>query len=318
MGDATQVLTSENSAEFYAQKLGLDTAKPDAPAAEDPAAKADAKADTPQGEPEQVDVEKPDGEGEQTEEHKDGRLKKRFSELTAKRREADARAAAAEAKAAALEAELQQQRTPKGSPPAGGVPPAGRAPPAGLAGEPQPHQFQDVFEYQKAVAVWAAEQVQSERDQERAQKEAQTAEQTRIEAAIRRQDEYRTTVADYDEVVDAAADAGVMISNVVREAMLDSEFYPQILYHLASHVDEARAIAKMSPVQAVRAIGKLEAKFDAAPAAPVKAVEVSRAPAPISPLKGGNAKPAVPINGDGEFVGDYQTWKAMRKSGKIK
>ena len=301
MGDATQVLTSENAEAFYAKKLGITSTEQDAPAvaeASEPEQEETKVEETPQ-----VEAEQQEEEAKPEDEQKDGRLKKRFSELTAKRKEAEARAAA-------LEAELQQYKAPKQE-----------APKAEPTGEPQPHQFQDVFEYQKAVAVWAAEQVQSEREQERAQKEAATAEQARISEAIKRQDEYRKTVEDYDDVVDAAADAGVMISNVVREAMLDSEFYPQILYHLASNVEEAKAIAKMSPVQAVRAIGKLEAKFEGTPvakAAPVKAVEVSKAPPPISPLKGGSAKPEAPINSNGEYVGDFQTWKAMRKAGKIK
>ncbi len=47
-------------------------------------------------------------------------------------------------------------------------------------------------------------------------------------------------------------------------------------------------------------------------------VEVSKAPAPITPLNGRNAGTGVPIDDKGEFTGTPAEWRALRKAGKIK
>jgi hypothetical protein len=62
-------------------------------------------------------------------------------------------------------------------------------------------------------------------------------------------------------------------------------------YELAKNRDEFDRIAKLPPIRAIAALGKLEDKLFSkaapeakAPAAP--ATQVSRAPAPITPLEG--------------------------------
>ena len=66
-------------------------------------------------------------------------------------------------------------------------------------------------------------------------------------------------------------------------ALMEADNGHDIAYYLGQHMDEAKAIAQMSPLGQVRAIGRLEAKLAATPP---KAVTPSKAPAPITPLKG--------------------------------
>ena len=121
---------------------------------------------------------------------------------------------------------------------------------------------------------------------------------------------------DFDDLV-AASD--VVVNNAVRDAILESDVGPKILYHLAENNDLAKKIASLSPNAALREIGKLEARFEVNPETKQTTPVVrSKAPAPIQPIRGGQGKADVPISANGEFHGSYQAWKAARKSGKIR
>jgi hypothetical protein len=50
----------------------------------------------------------------------------------------------------------------------------------------------------------------------------------------------------------------------------------------------------------------------------VPKVEISKAPAPISPLKGGSPVVDVPVDSNGEFKGSFAKYKELRTAGKIK
>lgn len=97
---------------------------------------------------------------------------------------------------------------------------------------------------------------------------------------------------DYDDVANAnalAAKGGLTL--LMNTFMQTSNVGPDVLYYLGAHPDEAQAIAKMNPIQAARAMTKLESQFDTdRTAAPV----VSRAPEPINPLT--NHPPVTPPN----------------------
>ena len=93
--EASQVLTSENSAEFYANKLGL--------------------ADQPETEATEVEPDQSDNQSESTqdeakpteEKKQNPKLERRFSELTKQREQAKAEAEAERNRSAQLEARLR-------------------------------------------------------------------------------------------------------------------------------------------------------------------------------------------------------------------
>ena len=139
--EAGSVLTSENSADFYANRLGLaDRETPEAVETE-PVVEAE------QSKPEAEDDAKP------TEEKKQNpKLEKRFSDITKQREEARKEAQQEREQRQVLElrlAALEQQNRP---------------PARNIDEEPQPSQFQDAFEYAKALAEFSTEKALAERE----------------------------------------------------------------------------------------------------------------------------------------------------------
>lgn len=112
-------------------------------------------------------------------------------------------------------------------------------------------------EYDKAQTVkeLTARQKQEREEQERAAVTA--AHEKRIASAKERYD-------DWDDAMDAFEAAGIQILNIVGNTLMESEQGPDILYYLASNLEEAERIGELSrtrPDRALREIGKLEAKF---------------------------------------------------------
>ena len=291
--EAGSVLTSENAADFYAQRLGL--ADQEAPEA----AQTEPVAEAEQSEPEEQEEAKP------TEEKKQNpKLERRFSEITKQREEARKEAQQEREQRQALEqrlAALEKQATPP--------------PMRDINEEPQPSQFNDAFEYAKALAEFSTEKALAERDRRDAEEKIAVERQKVIETWATKVQSAKTSMPDFDEVV---ASSDVVVNNDIRDAILESDVGPQVLYHLAENEDLAKRIAGMSPKAALREIGKLEERFAAKPIARQETVVKSRAPAPISPIRGGTTAVDVPIGSDGEFHGTYAQWKAQRRTGKIR
>ena len=289
--EAGQVLTSENSAEFYANRLGL----ADQPEVE--AAPAEPAEEAERSEPE---IE----EKEQEEKPKaNPKLERRFSEITKQREEARKEAQQERQAREALEARLAVLERQ----------PAPQAPK--VDEEPQPSQFNDAFEYAKALAEYTADQRIGEmRRQDAEAKEAQERQKV-IETWASKVQAAKASMPDFDDIV---ASSDVVVNDDIRDAILESDVGPQILYHLAENDDVAKRIAGLTPKQALREIGKLEARFEAKETKPEPTpITRSKAPAPINPLRGSN--PAdVPLSANGEWHGTFQAWKEARKAGKIR
>ena len=295
--EAGQVLTSENAAEFYANRLGLAESPADTEAVEEDSAEPEVQEE--QSEPKEAEKEA-NQEGERKQNPK---LEKRFSEITKQREEA--RQEAQRERQARLDLEqrlaaLEQNRQPQQA--------------VEIDQEPQPSQFSDAFEYAKALAEYSTEKALAERDRQVAQAKEQEAQQKIIQSWAQKVQAAKAEMPDFDDMV---ASSDVVVNNAVRDAILESDVGPKILYHLAENNDLARKIAGLSPNAALREIGKLEARFEAKPEQTAPVVR-SKAPAPIQPIRGGQGKADIPISPNGEFHGSYQAWKAARKSGKIR
>ena len=295
--EAGSVVTSENSADFYANRLGLaDREVAEAVVEETP---NEPVAETDQSRPEAEDDAKP------TEEKKQNpKLERRFSEITKQREEARKEAQQEREQRQALEqrlAALEKQATPQ--------------PVRNIDEEPQPSQFQDAFEYAKALAEFSTEKALAERDKRDAEEKVAVERQKVIETWATKVQSAKASMPDFDEVV---ASSDVVVNDDIRDAILESDVGPQVLYHLAENDELAKKIAGMSPKAALREIGKLEERFAAKPAAKQETVAKSKAPAPINPIRGGTSAADVPINSDGDFHGTYAQWKNQRKNGKIK
>lgn len=274
---------------------------------EDKKAAAKAKADA---DAEEIDHPEPS---------KKERLNSRFSELTKARKEAEAKAerevtAAREARERADA--IQQERDAlkaKYEPPKSDE----------LGPEPQPSQFTDAGEYGKALKDWTAQATRREDAKKAADAQAKQEADARTKAWTEREAKARNDIPDYEKKL---ADSPVMVSDNMRDAIIESEVGPQILVHLAENPDLAREFGKMTVGKMLKEFGKLEAGFlkaekpePALKLVPKKEVEMSDAPKPIKPLGGGGA-PVVRLSGSDEVPKGwtYDDWKAAYNAGQIK
>lgn len=198
-------------------------------------------------------------EGQQTDRDEKGRFKgvqPRIDELTRARREAEREAAYWKAVAAGTQS------------------PAQAAPQ-----RPVPADFEKYDDYIDALTDWKAEAAVAKRmEADSTRKVAETRAQTFAE----RQTQARTAMPDYDEVVGGSE---TPIAQHVGEAILESDLGPQLAYHFAKNPDALMRLNGMSPVQAAREIGKLEATLSAKPAAPAAPTKkVSNAPVPAGTM----------------------------------
>lgn len=311
------VVTQENFKDYVDEKLPKPAEEEENPDPEAVAAAEHAKAEAEKNAPKEGDT---DGskvyfKGKWVNKHD-------FSyrlhvQTEAKTKEAEAKVTAAEAKikeqteareaAEKREAELKARYEP---------------PKGDLGPEPDPAQFTDVKEYSKAIKEWQAEKTEREFS-ERQTKEFQATEKARVEKSWNdRQAAAKTAIPDYAEKI---AGSDVKISDQLRDAIIESEVGPEILYHLATNKDVADALGKLTVGRMLREIGKLEAQLggQAKPAAKsepaVEPVEVSQAPAPITPLRGVNAPVGV-LHGHDEVPKNmtYDQWKKKWNKGEIK
>jgi hypothetical protein len=314
---AANVVTSDNLAEFTARKMGLVDSKPAEPAAAEPDAQADAEPDTEGGQS------GPDGEGneattegEQKERKPNPKIERRFSEIT-KQREAAREEARKEREAReALEArlkELEAKANPK----------AAQAEPDAIGPEPKPEEFNDMFEYAKALAEYTADKKLMERDKAESERKAQEARAQFEQNWAQKVDKARQELPDFDDMIQSS---DVAVSDPVRDAIMESDVGPKILYYLAENPEFAQELGKKSVISALREIGKLEARFEKAPdRAPAASepeskstVAKSKAPAPITPIRGAVSTVENNVDSDGNFHGTYQQWKAARQARKIR
>jgi hypothetical protein len=292
-------VTSENLAEFNAQRLGMGI-------------EAEAK---PEAKPEEVDVR----------EHRRGRpgVGTQFSELREARRvaeeakaAAEAKASAAEERAKAAEAKAEEQGKEKARADAAEARAQAleeRLNPAPVVPDepPDPQKYTDPAKFREDTRAWAKAQAQKEVRQERV-----------LEKYRDRLADAKKELADYDDVMAAAAN--VAVSDDVRDAILSSALGPQITYHLAKHPDVAARLNAMDAKQQMREFGRIERGLEAAPApspAPTSAAVFitprAKPPEPVSPIRaisGSDNK----VTADGEFTGTPAEYRALRRAGKIK
>jgi len=306
---ASNIVTSENLAEFTAQKLGLVDSEP---------AATEAAHDNVNAEPDAENQSEQDRDGndattadDQKERKPNPKLERRFSEIT-KQREA----AREEAR---LEREQRERLETRVKELEGRVNPQAQAPQDDIGEEPTPDQFSDMYEYAKALAEYTADKKMAERDQQDLNRKAAAEQEVKFKAWADRVNAAKSNLPDFDDMVQSSE---VRVSDPVRDAIIESEHGPQILYYLAENTEFAQKLAGMSLVSAVREIGKIEARYERDAKATVPDVKPvvgkSKAPAPISPLRGALNTVDAGLDADGNFHGSYQQWKAARAARRIR
>jgi hypothetical protein len=296
---ASSVVTSDNLAQFQAEKLGL--ASDEAPVA------AETVEETPVSEPAVEDQAQSEPEAEEEAEVTDKpkqnpKLEKRFSELTKRAKQAEAEKEALRSKLQELESRVAPQPVQE---------------PDVLGEKPQASQFQDAFEYAEALAEWSAEKALEQRDIQEQQRKIEQQRNEVIKSWTQKLEAAKANLPDFDDMV---ASSSVQVRDEVRDAILESDVGPEILYHLASNDEYAAKFANMPANKALKELGKLEVQFERkeAPIEKSEPVARSKAPAPIKPITAGKGAQDVLIDGNGAFHGTYAQWKAARQAKRIR
>ena len=183
-------------------------------------------------------------------------------------------------------------------------------PPSTDAPKPTRADFADDDAYFEALADFKAEQKVQQFSQQTQAERAQEAQarQTASQFDLYQERVQQAGLPDYAEVV---GQSDVPAAPHVLESILDSDVGPQLAYHLAKHPDVAERLNAMTPVQAAREIGRLEAAV-ASPSATQPTPPAKRtttAPAPINPVRGGNGQFVKPP----EAMSDAEWYAAQRK-----
>lgn len=218
----------------------------------------------------------------------------RINEVTRKRREAERREEAANVRIRELEAKLN-------------APPPKEEPkkPAGVADEevdpdaPDPDKFEYGeldSRYIKALATYQADKRFAELKKgdedarkKRADEEKQQAKVKQLETVFDRGAKKHEDF--YEKVFIGAETQKFALSAELGELALASDIGDEVLYHLATHPEEALQVYNTPPLEQARYFGKLEAKLSAGQGAASGELHVS---APAGDGSNGNPAPKTP------------------------
>lgn len=160
----------------------------------------------------------------------------------------------------------------------------------------------DVEKYAEAKAKKAEESALKRYQEEQQTQTIKQAETQLVKSWESKASKADSKYDDFDEVV-----GELTPTSPLNIAIMQAENGDEIAYFLGKNMDEARRIAALDPIAAVREIGRLEAKLLAEPP---KNKEPSKAPAPIVPLSGkASSIDSMPSDSD-----DIKTWMSKERA----
>lgn len=144
--------------------------------------------------------------------------------------------------------------------------------------EPQIENYNDYAAYTKDVGRWAAREERLRSDHERSVRSAQDAAERKTQGVV---SAGRDKYADFNEV---ALSDKVRVSDIMAQAMSESEAGPDVAYYLGKNRDEALRISQLSPMAQVLEIGRIESRIGAP-----SGKRLTGAPAPVTTLGRGGS-----------------------------
>jgi hypothetical protein len=151
----------------------------------------------------------------------------------------------------------------------------------------------DEAAYQAALITHATQEASRKVREELRAEEAERQKAERAKSWKTRENEFKAKNPDYEDVVYTAP-----ISDAMADLIMESEIGAELAYYLGKNTDEASRIAQLDPVKAARELGRIEAKLEKPPAAPVapRPPPVSKAPPPPPRIEA--TESAAPIRAD--------------------
>lgn len=153
---------------------------------------------------------------------------------------------------------------------------------------PNPAQYRDQVSYAAAQAAYSVQKSAANSSMAAEQRQtdafANRSVQAREARAAVMELAFKETAPDYDRAMQAIQ--YTTVPQTALDAIAESDLRPQLLYHLGKNPQKASALSQMTPLQAAKEIGRLEAQLSATPAP-----RTTQAPSPLTPLRGGTAGP---------------------------
>lgn len=214
-------------------------------------------------------------------------VQKRIDRAVREKYEAQARAKMLEERLSALEAR-QQAPAPQRT---------------AASDEPTIDKFDNFDEYVTAKARWEAkqlvEQTLSEREKRQLAEREAVEHKQRADSWSKKLATATVEIPDFEEVI---ASSDVPMTEPMQHAIMESDVGPKIAYYLAQNPDEAVKIANMSPIGAIRSLGRLEERL----AGQTAVKSVSKAPPPVSPPGSRSAVKKSPADMSDK---EYEAWR---------
>lgn len=213
----------------------------------------------------------------------------RIVDLIERRKEAEAQAAAEKKRADEFEERLRALESSRNTP-------------QERTEKPKRESYESDEEFFEALADWKLK----ERDEEQRLAQLKAEAEAIDEAFNKRMEKTKKEFDDYDEVVGSA---NVDIPSFLVMAIKESDIGPELVYYLSKHQDEAKRIASMRPVPAIKRLMDIERELSAEDDPVVEKPKAKpRAPEPINPLKGAPASnPAKP-----KSFADYKAQRSQK------
>ena len=182
--------------------------------------------------------------------------------------------------------------------------PARAAEESGLGAEPKQADFDDYEKYIDAKMTYTTRRARAEwdRDQERKRRETDQLEKISALQTKIREEGFKS----HDDFEEVALDPSVPITPLVVELLAESEIPHEVAYYLGKNRTEAIALSRMTPVQAARAIARIEMAISGNARAIPSTPKLPSAPAPINPV---GSSHAVSKDPDKMSQKEYEAWR---------
>lgn len=186
-------------------------------------------------------------------------------------------------------------------------------PPADAYPKPKPklEDFDSLEAFTEALTDWRMDEREWKREQAAtAERERQAVEQI-AKGFQAREQEAEKRYPDYREKLSAVDDVKLPPSHA--RLLLESEAGPDIAYKLAQDRAELERFTQLSPIQAAKAVAKLEAAFESPAPQEEEQPRVSKAPPPIRPVASKSTSAAVDVK-----TASLADYRRAREAGRLR
>jgi hypothetical protein len=184
---------------------------------------------------------------------------------------------------------------------------------ASPAGEPDANDFESATEFYKAHARWAAKEELKAVEESKRQEKLKTEAESKKTTFLGKVDEFKKAHDDFESVIADVDD--IQMSPAISQAILESDNGPELMYELAKNVEEYARMCALPPFEAIRALGRFEARL-AKPSEETKVTKpkiTTKAPPPPRPISTSSANGKKSVYDDDISQADYERMRAEQE-----